>query len=192
MRLAWIVAAAALVLLGLVAAYQLGLGANDEPPPDDDAPSAAPTGEPTTPVEASASDFDPQGDPPTENPEDAPLAVDGDPQTAWTTLTYDQQFGPAGLKTGVGLLLDLDGTQDVRRVRITVTGGQTAAQVYVTEGAPDSVDDLDPAGAAAGDGTLTVDLDSPASGTHLVVWLTQVPQVEGGHRGEIAEVEVLR
>src|SRR5690606_31761976 len=129
MRLAWIVGIAALVLLAVVAAYQLGLGANDDPPPaDDEIPAATPTGEPTTAVAATATDFDPEGDPPEEYPEDAPLAVDGDPATAWGTQTYEQQFGPGGLKSGVGLVLDLGGSQDVRRVRITVRGGDTAAQ----------------------------------------------------------------
>ena len=64
-----------------------------------------------------ATDFDPQGDPPEENPELAALAVDGDPDTAWHTQTYDQNFGPGGLKTGVGLILDLGATHDVARRR---------------------------------------------------------------------------
>ena len=59
-----------------------------------------------------ATDFDPQGDPPEENPELAPLAVDGDPATSWRTATYLQNFGPGGLKTGVGLVLDLGGAHD--------------------------------------------------------------------------------
>lgn len=192
MRLAWIVAVAALLLLAMVAAYQFGLGATDDPPPSD-TPSASPTGEPTTPVAVvAATDFDPEGDPPEEYPEDAPLAVDGDVGTAWGTQTYDQQFGPGGLKSGVGLVLDLGGTQDVRRVQVTVGGGQTAAQVYVTDGAPDSLQGLEPAGAGAGDDVITITFDSPARGSHLVVWLTRVPRVDGGFRGEVAEVEVFR
>lgn len=192
MRLAWVVAGAALVLLAVVAAYQMGLGANDDPPPTD-APSATPTGEPTTPVEVvAATDFDPEGDPPEEYPEDAPLAVDGDVTTAWGTQTYQQQFGPGGLKSGVGLVLDLGGIQDVRRVEVRVRGGQTAAQVYVTDAAPDSLEGLEPVGAGAGDDLLTITPDSPAQGSHLVVWLTRVPRGDGGFRGEVAEVEVFR
>src|SRR5690606_11962281 len=42
MRLAWIVGLGALVLLCVVAAYQLGLGAGDDPAPEDETPSAVP------------------------------------------------------------------------------------------------------------------------------------------------------
>ena len=33
-------------------------------------------------------------------------------------------------------------------------------------------------------------LDEPASGRYLVVWLTELPAVDGGFRGEIAEIVV--
>ena len=42
-----------------------------------------------TPVRiADVSDFDPQGDPPRENPDLAPLAADGQVGTSWHTSTY--------------------------------------------------------------------------------------------------------
>ena len=39
-----------------------------------------------------ADDFDPQGDPPEENPDDAANAVDGDPGTSWSTSTYSSSW----------------------------------------------------------------------------------------------------
>ena len=45
-----------------------------------------------------------------------PNVLDGDPATSWTTSTYEQNFGPAGLKTGVGLVIDLGATKAVRQV----------------------------------------------------------------------------
>ena len=61
------------------------------------------------PVEVAAvTSFDPPPDGNGEENDDrAALAVDGDRSTAWTTKTYFDQFGPAGLKDGVGLVLDL-------------------------------------------------------------------------------------
>lgn len=192
MRLAWLVGFAALVLLAVTAAYQLGLGANDDPPSEETpAGTDGSSPGPATPLEVTARDFDPQGEPPEEYPDDVPLALDGDPTTAWGTQTYVQQFGPQGLKSGVGLLLDLGGEKTVREVRVTVLGGDTAAQVYVTEGEPESVDGLEPVDAAAGEGQLTIVLNQPTLGDHVVVWLTRVPATEGGFRGQIAEVEVL-
>ncbi len=32
--------------------------------------------------------------------------------------------------------------------------------------------------------------DEPATGRYLVIWLTALPEVDGGFRGEIAEVVV--
>jgi hypothetical protein len=54
---------------------------------------------------ASARDYDPHGDG-SENPRDAPLAIDGSTATAWTTSHYvTAAFG--NLKDGVGLWLGL-------------------------------------------------------------------------------------
>lgn len=191
LRLAWIVGVGALLLLGLVAAYQLGVGSGDEPPPSDQTQSGTPTvgsGDQILPL--TAVDFDPQGDTNEENGESAPLAVDGDPGTAWPTQTYKQQFGPGGLKTGVGLLLDLGGDQQVSQVQVTVRGGETAAQVYLSDGEPSSLEGLEPVGAAAGDGVVTISFDAPANATHVVVWLTRIPGGAGAFRGEITEIEV--
>ena len=98
-------------------AYNLGRGRTPlGAVPDDDpdpTPSPSPSASASTPepIEGiTATDFDPQGDPPfEENPDLAALAVDGNPDTSWRTSTYLQNLGPAGLKTGVGLILDLGG-----------------------------------------------------------------------------------
>ena len=140
-----------------------------------------------------ATDFDPQGDDLEENPELAPLAVDGDPATAWRTMTYTQQLGPAGLKTGVGLILDLGAARRGRRGHLTLVGEPTAVSVYVTDRAPRGVRGLTPA--ADRDGRRHRRSRSPstrpATGRYVTVWLTSLPAVEGGFRGEVAEVAVL-
>ena len=193
MRLAWVVGISALVLLLTVGAYHLGAGGGAREPDDD--PSAA---EPTTRSQVpsgplddlSANDFDPQGNPPEEYPEQAPLAVDGDTSTAWGTQTYEQQFGPAGLKTGVGLVVDVGQQLGVRQVQVTVLGGETAAQVYLTDDEPTTVEGLEPAGATAGTDVLTFTFDQPVEGRYVTVWLTKVPRTSDGFRGQVAEVKV--
>ena len=50
--------------------------------------------------------------------------MDGDAATSWGTQSYNDQLGPPpGLKTGVGLLLDLDGEQDVVRAVVDAHPG---------------------------------------------------------------------
>jgi serine/threonine kinase PknH len=194
-RLAMIVGIILLVGVAAVAAYQLGL----KPPADDSTSdettsSPAPTAAAPTPFTGLvADDFDPQGDPPKdENPEQVPNAVDGDPATSWSTQTYKQNFGPAGLKTGVGLIIDLGTTKAVRQVVVTTAGGQTSLAAYVTDTPPTAVQGLTPIGTASGTGDLTIDLDEAVSGRYVTVWLTLIPQLGPEEfRGTISEVQVL-
>ncbi|WP_235529614.1 protein kinase family protein [Nocardioides sp. Soil774] len=193
-RLAMIVAICLLVGVAAVAAYQLGLkpptsGSSDDEP----STSASPTSAAPTPLTGlTADDFDPQGSPPREeNPDQVPNVLDGDPATTWTTSTYVQNFGPGGLKSGVGLVVDLGSTRAVRRVVVTTVGGATSLAAYVTSDAPTGIAGLTPVGTASGDGELAIDLDEAVSGRYVTVWLTLLPPVDGGFRGTVSEVQVL-
>ncbi len=193
-RLAMIVAVCVLVMIAAVAAYQLGLptttGSSDDEPTTS-ASSEPTTAEPKPFTDLVADDFDPQGSVPREeNPESVPNVLDGDPATAWTTSTYQQNFGPAGLKTGVGLVIDLGATKGVREVKVSVEG-QTSLAAYATSTAPTGVAGLTPVGTASGDGELTITLDEAVSARYVTVWLTILPQVDDGFRGTISEVQVL-
>ena len=138
-----------------------------------------------------ADDFDPQGDPPSENPDDVSNAVDGDPDTSWSTSTYQQQFGPAGLKTGVGLLLDLGDTLEVQAVQVDLAGTGTEFSLFLTDERPTGVEGL----TAAEVEELpegTVGLIGDLSGRYLVVWLTALSGTDDGRfRGEVVDIEVL-
>ena len=192
-RLAMIVGVCVLVMVAAVAAYQLGLkppmpGSSDEPTRTPTPTVAAPT--PLT--DLTAVDFDPQGsEPREENPDQVPNVLDGDPATSWSTSSYLQNFGPAGLKTGVGLVIDLGATKGVRQVVVTTEGGQTSLAAYVTFTAPTGIADLTPVGTASGTGPLTITLDEAVSGRYVTVWLTLLPSVGAEFRGTISEVQVL-
>lgn len=193
-RLAMVVAVVVSVVVAAVAAYQLGL----RPPADDSADdTTSETSTPATPAAPTAytgitgQDFDPQGTDGGEYPELVPNVLDGDPATAWRTSTYLQNFGPGGLKSGVGLILDLGTAKGVRQVRVTTSGGATSLAAYVTTEPPTAIAGLTPVGTASGDGELTIDLDEAVSGRYVTVWLTVLPAVEGGFRGEITDVQVL-
>jgi serine/threonine protein kinase len=194
-RLAMIVGVCVLVMVAAVAAYQLGLkpptpGSSDDNPTTT---SASPTvAEPTPFTDLTADDFDPQGsEPREENPDQVPNVLDGDPTTSWSTSSYLQNFGPGGLKNGVGLVIDLGATKGVRQIVVTTEGGQTSLAAYVTSTAPTGVADLTPVGTASGTGPLTITLDEAVSGRYVTVWLTLLPPVDGEFRGTISEVQVL-
>jgi hypothetical protein len=196
--LAALVAALTLVLLAVAVAFNVGRGKT----PLGGEPESERTTKPTptrtaaaglTPYPGiTAQDFDPQGEDLQEFPELAALAVDGDPETAWRTQTYLQQLGPAGLKTGVGLVLDLGTGGEVGEVDLALGGEPTGVSVYVTDIAPGGVRGLTPVATATLDGTGgEIALDEPATGRYVTVWLTALPPVDGGFRSEVAEVAVL-
>ena len=192
-RLAMIVGVCVLVMVAAVAAYQLGLKPPTSDPSDDPTATTTPTVAAPTPfTDLVADDFDPQGaEPREENPESVPNVLDGDPATTWSTSSYLQNFGPGGLKTGVGLVIDLGATKGVREVVVTTEGGQTSLAAYVTSAAPSGVGDLTPIGTASGAGDLTISVDEAVSGQYVTIWLTLLPSVGDKFRGTIAEVQVL-
>jgi hypothetical protein len=189
-RLALLIGLCLLVALAALAAYQVGRGDGDDSTtetPGSPVTTAAPTPFP----DVTGEDFDPQGtDGQVENSELVPLALDGNGATSWYTSSYDQQLGPAGLKTGVGLVLDLGRTRGVRQVEVATLGGPTSLSIFVTGQSPTGVADLTPVGTATGNGTLTVDLDEAVSGRYVTVWLTALPQLDGTYRGTVADVVV--
>ena len=193
MRLAAAVAGCCLLLIAIVFAFNLGrgrspLGADPDPAPDPSEPTSSTDGQPIAGV--TALDLDPQGDPPEENRELAPLAVDGDPATSWRTVTYEQDLGPTGLKTGVGLVLDLGSSHTVTDVDLRLAGGPSDVSIFVSDQAPSSVAGLTPAARVTEAEQERVSLDEPATGRFVVVWFTSLPAAEGGYRGEVAEVVV--
>lgn len=198
LRVAGIIGAAVLLLVAVVVAYNLGrgrtpLGAEPADPETSSSATQQPEERPQTgPVTGLvATDLDPQGEDGDENGDDAPLAVDGDPTTSWSTSTYEQQLGPGGLKTGVGLVVDLGAEREVTAADLTLVGSPTGVELYLTADEPADVEGLTPvAGGTAQDERLQLSLEEPATGRYLVVWLTELPNDGSGWRGTVAEVAV--
>ena len=186
LRLAGIIAACLLVLVAFVIAFNLGRGKTAarhrtrrlEPRRAARSSSPRPADRRRRSPASRARDFDPQGSDGGERRRGA-AAVDGNPATAWTTSRYDQQFGPAGLKTGVGLVLDLGAGHDVSEVDLTTVGSPTGVQVYVTAHGPANLQgSKSPASRRSPDPRHRL-LDQPATGRYVVVWLTRLPAGPG-------------
>jgi hypothetical protein len=201
LRLAGLVALVLLALIVLAIAFNLSrgrtpLGGQQDDDPTGTAtlstpPEASPDGELTALEDVVADDFDPQGDPPEENPDDTANAIDGDPDTSWSTSTYQQQLGPGGLKSGVGLLVDLGTTHEVEALQLDLAGDGTAYEVFLTDDRPADVEGLTAAGTEElPDGF--VGLSGERTGRYLVLWLTALPPTDDGRfRGEVVDLRVL-
>ncbi len=191
LRLAGLVAAILALVVAIVVAFNLGRGR--DLPSDEQAGTPSQSARATTLQPTSVSDFDPEGDPNEENPDLVPLAHDGDPETAWRTLRYND--GPAlVIKSGVGLLIDLGSQQDVSSVRLTLLGSPTDVTLLAAPAgaaAPTDTEGLDEVAAVRAAATTT-DLapEEPVTARYLVVWLTSLPAVDGGYQGGVAEIVV--
>lgn len=195
LRLAGALGVVVLLVIAIIFAFNLGRGSGDDPSAEA-TDSASESAEPPQPIRVAAvSDLDP---PPAgngeENPDLAPLAIDGDPSTAWQTMEYygNPKFGL--LKDGVGLVLDLGQQQEVSSVQVTVQGSPTSFEVLAApqgSSAPTAVGNLRRvASAANAGGRSDLTLDQPVTTQYLVVWLTSLPPEGGNYRGRIAEIVV--
>ncbi|VXC54316.1 hypothetical protein NOCARDAX2BIS_860001 [Nocardioides sp. AX2bis] len=193
-RVGIVIALLLVILVAAVVAYNLGrgrtpLGAEPEPSTTP-TPTATAVPDPVAVEGLTATLLDPQGGG-SEDDGEAPLAVDGDPATGWSTLTYFQQLGPGGLKTGLGLAIDLGEERDVAEVDLAFDGAPTSATVFASDTPPTGVDGLtavasvDDAGQEAG-----LELEDPVRARYLVVWLTALPPVDGGFSGGLREIAV--
>jgi hypothetical protein len=191
--------AALLLVAALVIGYQLAMNAFG----DDDAPTTAPTTTSTsTPppaaeldvVAATSYDLESTGGNGEENEELAGNAFDGDPETAWTTLNYNDPMDAQG-KQGVGLVLDLGADRTITEVELSLlTSGGSLELRAAPAGAtavPDTIDawtvvstqDEPPQ-------ELTVPLDAPVTTRYLLVWFTELPPFEDTLKDGIVEAVV--
>ncbi|SKF61787.1 integral membrane protein MviN [Mycobacteroides abscessus subsp. abscessus] len=153
---------------------------------------------------AKVDDFDPEADGGNneENPGQLALAHDNLPETAWTTLRYIGNPALGGLKTGVGVVVDLGQVVDVGRLTLDLQGSPTNVQVLIpTNGADDSgapapmrsIEDWTVIAKkdGAGEGETTLTPASVAKTRYVLVYLTSLPNIGGdGYRGAIAEIGV--
>jgi len=150
-----------------------------------------PTG---TGEEAQISDvltYDPFGDD-SENADLAQLAIDGDSETAWTTVEYRKANMS---KSGVGLILDLGTPTLVTKIDLEFISAGHNAEIYVGDTpAPDFATAAKIGQIASSTKTATVLAGEPTSGRYVVIWLTpDLPKAKSGKfRGGIAEINIFR
>jgi hypothetical protein len=185
----------ALILVAVLVGSQIG-GSDD---PADGRGNGKPRTHASTPTShvltpAAVDDFDPDGDPPGENPAMVPLATDGKPGTAWQTYTYFDGPALAPYRSGVGLLVDLGKETEVGEVEVSLVGGPyDLALLAAPEGAPKPTGTagLTTVEARSGvSGDVTLRGSDPVTTRYVVVWLTSLPRSTDGYKGAIAEVVV--
>jgi hypothetical protein len=206
LRLALIIG---LVLAVAVAAYLAYAWGHEKNQPASSGTSSSRSG--TTPAPATApvspaltatpipivgvGDFDPEGNPPRENPDQVRRAIDGNPATAWHTMVYVGDPHLGGIMSGVGLVVDLGSNHTVSSVELRLIGSPTELELFATApGVNDPPVELADTQRVAGftaTGTSAAIAITPTIHTrYLLVWLTKLPAVAHGFQGAIAEIQV--
>ena len=153
----------------------------------------APAGEQVISVKrTSANDFDPLGDQEEHN-EEADLAVDQDPGTAWTTENYrgERLNKPRG-EPGVGLYVDAEPSVNARSVQIQTPKPGWRMEIYAARVRPvadawPSEDWTEVGGDTVERRRQTFRLDTGARRfRYYLVWITALPPGEG--RVEISQI----
>jgi len=165
-----------------------GLG-GDQLGLNDPSSSAQPTasGNVVKPVRATV--FSPEGE--ADAPGEAPLAIDGNPSTAWPIDTYTDPVPFPGFKNGVGLMLQLPKPTKLGEVTINLNSTGTAVQIRASQTpTPASLNDttvLVPA-TALKPGLNTIKVDGATPTSNVLVWVSTLGQVNGQSRSDIAEI----
>jgi hypothetical protein len=128
-----------------------------------------------TPVSATA--FGPGGTSDGDNPQDASLALSGNPAAPWHTDWYaTAAFG--NLKAGTGLLLDLGRTLTITGAAIRL-GNIPGADFQLRAGTNPADLATEASGSGAG-GLVRLRLSSPVRAQYLLIWFTLLPPDDDG------------
>lgn len=148
-------------------------------------PSATPTPPPAHPrvrvmTPASATALGPYRNPRGDDPQNAHLAIDGRPSTAWQTTWYTTpQFG--NLYRGTGLLLDMGHKVTITAVRVLL-GPAAGAHFAIRVGLRPQLADLRPVARSAGPGGMVyLKVTSRPRVRYVLVWFTRLPPNAAGN-----------
>jgi Protein kinase domain len=137
----------------------------------------------------SATVFSPDGAP--DNPQDAKLAIDGNPNTAWSTVTYKDPVPFPKFIEGMGLLLHLSEPTALSAVTIDVssTGTQVQIRSSPTEAPAKLADtvELTPT-TSLRPGHNRIAVHNRTKTSNVLVWISTLGTTNGESRTEISEI----
>ncbi|WP_432790184.1 virulence factor MviN [Brevibacterium sp. K11IcPPYGO002] len=189
----WLVLALAVVAAIVLGIVIIGFNSGDEestPVSETSAPSEQPT--------KTEEKKTPQADPPKiENVESLDPEGDGsehDSETAnvipktegsWNTDRYNSaSFG--NLKSGLGLLFEFEDKTTISKVK--VASGNSGGKFEIRNGDDPENAEVIGEGVFDADGAVTVNFDEEVETDKLILWITELPQTDGGFKATISSV----
>lgn len=140
-----------------------------------------------TPVSATV--FSPGGVP--DNPQDAKLAIDGDPGTSWSTVTYTDPVPFPNFVEGEGLLLHLSEPTALSAVSLDLSSTGTDVQIRSSPsdkpGALSDTSELTPT-TSLQPGHNVIEVRDATKTSNVLVWITKLGTTDGKSRTEISNI----
>jgi serine/threonine protein kinase len=155
-----------------------GTASSSSSQPPSASASAPPSSVDTVLTPAGVSTFNAYKPDNNEDSEKAPLAIDGKPDTAWSTQWYGSA-NLGGLKPGTGLLLDMGKQVKLSQVEVLFGAGSTSADIYLGNSNTVSVASFGTftkvGSATSVSGDYKYPVSSSATGRYVLIWLTGLP-----------------
>ncbi len=150
--------------------------------------AAAPTNVPIKAVAGTV--FDPQGDGNPDYKDYVDRAFDGNPDSAWLTWVYKQQF--PSLKTGVGLMLQLERETVPTSVTVASATNGTVIEVRSATSPTAAIDTTKVLGTGTvANGTVTIPLTGAPKSKYLLLFVTKLsPTSDNQFQSKINEVTI--
>ena len=130
------------------------------------------------------------GSPP-DHPAEAGLAIDGDPNTAWSTDTYLDGVPFPNFKQGVGLILHLSQPTALSEVSIDVASTGTEVQIRAADSAnPANLSDTTEltTDVVLQPGANHISVDNQTKTANVLVWINKLGMTDGKSRTEISDI----
>lgn len=137
----------------------------------------------------SATVFSPNGSP--DNPQKAGLAIDGNPDTGWPTVTYTDPVPFPNFVEGEGLVLHLSEPTALSAVTIDLTSTGTEVQIRSspTENPTSLADTTELVGTTPlQQGENRIEVHDNTKTSNVMVWITKLGTTDGQSRTEISNV----
>ena len=137
----------------------------------------------------SATVFSPGGAP--DNPQQAGLAIDGNPDTSWSTVTYKDAVPFPNFIEGEGLVLHLSEPTALSAVSVDLSSTGTEIQIRSspteTPAALADTTELTPA-TPLQPGHNVIEVHDQTETSNVLVWITKLGTTDGKSRTEISEI----
>jgi serine/threonine-protein kinase len=126
-----------------------------------------------------------------DNPQEAPLAIDGNPETSWSTVTYRDSVPFPNFIEGMGLLLHLSEPTELSAVTIDLASTGTEVQIRSspTENPTTLADTIELTPTTPLEpGQNRVEVSDSTKTSNVLVWITKLGTIDGASRTEISSI----